>query len=94
MLCLQGTIDEYIELYLQFGYVCLFSSLLPWAAVCAFVNNVIELKSDAFKLCRLHQRPFGKISSGIGAWKVSSEAPSQPLSSNKNSEVERIPESN
>ena len=55
---------------IQFGYVTLFSSAFPLAALCALVNNVIEIRSDAFKLCMHHQRPFGQRVESIGTWQV------------------------
>jgi len=55
---------------IQFGYVTLFSSAFPMAAVCALLNNVIEIRSDAFKLCMTFQRPFGELVEDIGIWQV------------------------
>ena len=55
---------------LQFGYVFMFSAAYPLAAFWALLNNITELKTDAFKLCRLHQRPFTEPASSIGAWQV------------------------
>ena len=55
---------------MQFGYVTLFSSAFPLAALCALLNNVIEIRSDAFKLCYTHQRPFGARVEDIGIWQV------------------------
>jgi len=66
----QSTFQDYLELYLQFGYVFLFSAVYPLAAFWAVVNNVIEMRTDAFKLCNLHQRPFVQTASSIGAWQV------------------------
>ncbi|RWS27221.1 anoctamin-8-like protein [Leptotrombidium deliense] len=56
--CYESTFEDYLELYIQFGYVTLFSSAFPLAAICALLNNVIEVRSDAFKLCVTYQRPF------------------------------------
>lgn len=55
---------------MQFGYVVLFSSAFPLAALCALVNNLIEIRSDAFKLCTGLQRPFGQRVESIGQWQV------------------------
>ena len=67
----QSTFQDYLELFLQFGYVFLFSAVYPLAAFWAVVNNLIEMRTDAFKLCNLHQRPFAQTASSIGAWQVS-----------------------
>ncbi|RUS79435.1 hypothetical protein EGW08_012812, partial [Elysia chlorotica] len=64
----EGTLDDYLEMVIQFGYVTLFSSAFPLAAFCALVNNIIEIRSDAFKLCITHQRPFGQQVENIGIW--------------------------
>ena len=58
-------------MFIQFGYVTLFSSAFPVAAMCALVNNVIEIRSDAFKLVCTLQRPFGQRVESIGTWQVS-----------------------
>lgn len=66
----EGTFEDYLEMFIQFGYVVLFSSAFPLAALCAFVNNVVEIRSDAFKLCAIFQRPFGQPAENIGTWQV------------------------
>ena len=60
----------HLEMLVQFGYVTLFSSAFPMAAMCALLNNVIEIRSDAFKLCMSFQRPFGQQVQSIGTWQV------------------------
>lgn len=57
-------------MFVQFGYVVLFSSAFPLAALCALVNNLIEIRSDALKLCTGLQRPFGQRVESIGQWQV------------------------
>ena len=59
-------------MFIQFGYVTLFSSAYPLAGLCALLNNLIEIRGDAFKLCFVHQRPFGARVNSIGSWQVSS----------------------
>ncbi|KAI0235896.1 Anoctamin-8 [Lamellibrachia satsuma] len=63
-----GTFDDFLEMFIQFGYVTLFSSAFPTAALWALLNNVIEIRSDAFKLCMTLQRPFGVRVANIGTW--------------------------
>lgn len=69
-----GTFYDYLELFLQFGYTFLFSSAYPMAAFWALLNNVIEMRTDAFKMCRIYQRPFAETANSIGAWQVAFEA--------------------
>lgn len=69
----EGTLNDYLEMFLQFGYVFLFSSVFPLAAVWALLNNITEIRSDAFKMCRVFQRPFAESASNIGAWQIAFE---------------------
>ncbi|XP_052229887.1 anoctamin-10-like isoform X1 [Dreissena polymorpha] len=69
----RGTQDDYLEMFLQFGYVFLFSSVFPLAAMWALINNVTEIRSDAFKMCRVFQRPFTESAANIGAWQMAFE---------------------
>ncbi|KAH7729371.1 Protein ANOH-2 a [Aphelenchoides avenae] len=60
-------------MFIQFGYVLLFSPAFPLAAFCALVNNLFEIRVDAFKLCNAVQRPFGRQVKDIGAWQRAME---------------------
>jgi anoctamin-10 len=42
----------------------------PIAAFWAVTNNILEIRADAFKLCRLYQRPMAKRVKDTGAWQV------------------------
>uniref|UniRef100_A0A8C6SX29 Anoctamin n=1 Tax=Neogobius melanostomus TaxID=47308 RepID=A0A8C6SX29_9GOBI len=70
----EDTLQDYQEMFIQFGYVVLFSSAFPLAAMCALINNVIEIRSDALKLCTGLQRPFGQRVENIGQWQTAMEA--------------------
>ncbi|XP_038127178.1 anoctamin-8 isoform X3 [Cyprinodon tularosa] len=70
----EGTLQDYQEMFIQFGYVVLFSSAFPLAAICALINNIIEIRSDALKLCTGLQRPFGQRVENIGQWQTAMEA--------------------
>ncbi|XP_030764721.1 anoctamin-8 isoform X2 [Sitophilus oryzae] len=63
-----GTFADYLEMTIQLGYVILFSSAFPPAALCAMFNNLVEIRSDAFKLAYVCQRPFGQRVPNIGTW--------------------------
>jgi anoctamin-10 len=62
-----------LELFIQFGYVFLFSSVYPRAASWAIFNNVLEIRADAFKLCKVFQRPIARRTKDIGAWQIAFE---------------------
>lgn len=51
LLVYNSTYEDYLEMYIQFGYVVLFASISPFAAVVALINNIIEIRIDAYKLC-------------------------------------------
>ncbi|XP_071456426.1 anoctamin-10 isoform X2 [Marmota flaviventris] len=68
-----GTFDDYLELFLQFGYVSLFSCVYPLAAAFAVLNNFTEVNSDALKMCRVLKRPFSEPSASIGVWQLAFE---------------------
>ncbi|XP_046394474.1 anoctamin-10 [Ischnura elegans] len=70
----EGTYDDYLELFMQFGYVFLFASAYPAAAFWAVLNNFLEIRTDAFKLCRVMQRPLAKRVKDTGAWQRAFEA--------------------
>jgi hypothetical protein len=53
--------------------VTLFSSAYPLAGLCALLNNLIEVRSDAFKLCFIYQRPFPQRVGNIGSWQTAME---------------------
>lgn len=63
-----GTFSDHLEMLVQMGYVVLFSSSFPLAGLCALANNILEIRSDAFKLAHVHQRPFGQRVANIGTW--------------------------
>ncbi|XP_011313514.1 anoctamin-8 isoform X5 [Fopius arisanus] len=69
-----GAFSEHLEMLSQLGYVCLFSSAFPLAAMAALLGNLLELRGDAFKLCFVLQRPFGRRVSSIGTWQNAMEA--------------------
>ncbi|KAM4579753.1 anoctamin-10 [Odontesthes bonariensis] len=69
-----GTFDDYLELFLLFGYVSLFSCVYPLAAVLVVLNNITEVYSDAFKMCHVFKRPFADPAANIGVWQLAFEA--------------------
>ena len=65
----KGTHEDYMEIFIQFGYVTFFSSIYPLAGFLALLNNIFEIRGDTLKLCIAYQRPFGDRVSDIGVWK-------------------------
>ena len=48
---------------IQYGYVALFAPAYSLAPLLALINNIIEIRVDAIKLCYATQRPQWKVSS-------------------------------
>ncbi|XP_030059501.1 anoctamin-10 isoform X2 [Microcaecilia unicolor] len=69
----KGLFDDYMELFVQFGYASLFSCVYPLTAALLVVNNITEIWTDSFKLCRLFQKPFPCPAANIGVWQVAFE---------------------
>ncbi|EIW72964.1 hypothetical protein TREMEDRAFT_26589 [Tremella mesenterica DSM 1558] len=59
---------DYAEMVTQFGYVTIWSIVWPLAPVFALLNNYIELRSDALKICKHVRRPIGDRVETIGSW--------------------------
>eukprot|EP01118_Nematostelium_gracile_P007789 TRINITY_DN2553_c0_g1_i3.p1 TRINITY_DN2553_c0_g1~~TRINITY_DN2553_c0_g1_i3.p1 ORF type:complete len:614 (+),score=155.14 TRINITY_DN2553_c0_g1_i3:501-2342(+) len=64
----EGTFEEYSEMVIQYGYLTIFASSFPLAPLLALINNVIEIRTDAFKLLTAHPRPPYKGAASIGMW--------------------------
>jgi len=64
----KGTFDEYSEMIIQFGYLTLFAASFPLAPVMAVLNNMVEIRSDAFKMLTANPRPPYRGASNIGTW--------------------------
>lgn len=56
------------EMVLQFGYLALFSVVWPLVPVSFLINNWIELRADAVKICVEMQRPTPWRADTIGPW--------------------------
>ena len=52
--------DDFLELVIQFGYVCLFAAACPLAAALSVVSNMVEMRSDLFRLCHVCRRPVAQ----------------------------------
>lgn len=60
--------QDYDEMVTQFGYVVLWSTIWPLAPVMALLNNIVEFRSDAFKMVTHFRRPLPKRTDTIGPW--------------------------
>lgn len=60
--------EDYLEMTIQFGFATMFVVANPLVPLLALVNNLIEIRIDASKLCYLAQRPEPRSAVGIGLW--------------------------
>lgn len=60
--------DDIREMVVQFGYLALFSVVWPLAPVSFLINNWIELRADAVKICVEMRRPTPWRAETIGPW--------------------------
>ena len=60
--------DDLREMVVQFGYLALFSVVWPLAPVSFLINNWIELRADAVKICVEMRRPTPWRADTIGPW--------------------------
>ncbi|KAF3927605.1 Anoctamin-10 [Arthrobotrys entomopaga] len=56
------------EMCMQFGYLTLFSPIWPVTAVSFLINNLVEIRGDAAKICMEMQRPIPNRADSIGPW--------------------------
>jgi len=60
--------DDYLEMVIEFGYITLFASAFPLAGLLSVLCNLIEIKSDLFKVTRVYRRPVAVRAATIGTW--------------------------
>ena len=65
---MKGTLDDYSELAIQFGYMTFFIAAFPAAAFFAIVNNYFEIRSDAYRMLSQLRRPTPLSAETVGAW--------------------------
>ena len=53
-------------LVIQFGFITIFVAAFPLAPLFAWLNNVIEIRLDAFKFVSVLQRPVAERAQDIG----------------------------
>ncbi|XP_068416254.1 anoctamin-6 isoform X1 [Eschrichtius robustus] len=63
-----GLFYEYLEMIIQFGFVTLFVASFPLAPLLALVNNILEIRVDAWKLTTQYRRMVPEKAQDIGAW--------------------------
>jgi hypothetical protein len=60
--------DDYLEMVVQFGYVAMFASAFPPAALFSWIGNLAEVRADLFKLCWVVRRPTATRAAACKPW--------------------------
>lgn len=63
-----GSLEDYAELAIQYGYVTLFVAAFPLAPFLAYVSNVVEIRTDGWKLLYAFKRVLPSGAQDIGSW--------------------------
>ncbi|OQR95625.1 anoctamin [Thraustotheca clavata] len=64
----RGTFNDYLELVLQFGFTVLFVGAFPATPMFSLLNNVLEIRIDAYRLLTDYRRPTPRPVVDMGAW--------------------------
>merc|ERR1712139_295404 len=64
------TIDAYMTLARQFGYMVLFVVAFPAAPLLAYISNYFQLRMDAFKFLNTYIRILPGGAQDIGTWQT------------------------
>lgn len=67
---IDGTVEDYMEMVIQFGFLNLFGICFPLAFFLAFLNDIAEIQVDKLKLVQFKRRPIPKGAADIGTWLV------------------------
>ncbi|KAB0802428.1 hypothetical protein PPYR_04614 [Photinus pyralis] len=61
-------VGEYMEIVMQYGFVTFFAAAFPLAPLCALINNILELRTDAHKYVRICRRPVPICTGSMNVW--------------------------
>ncbi|CAD8200754.1 unnamed protein product [Paramecium pentaurelia] len=65
-----GSVNDYMELAIQFSYLSLFGLAFPACYILAFIQNVLKLQVDKYNFFNYSRRPFPQGASSIGNWLI------------------------
>lgn len=63
-----GLFYEYLEMVIQFGFATIFVASFPLAPLLALINNIIEIRVDAWKITTQFRRILPAKAQDIGTW--------------------------
>jgi hypothetical protein len=65
-----GTLGDYLEVSILYGYITLFAVAFPLSGALAFISIAVEIQVDRFKLLNLVRRPIPIGAKNISSWKT------------------------
>ena len=66
----EGTLEDYAELAVQFGYTSLFVVSFSLAPIFAYLSAIAEIRSDLFKVVNICRRMRPTPAEDIGIWQT------------------------
>lgn len=60
--------SDYLDFLIQYSYVIMFTVVWPLLPLPAFLNNLLEVRGDAFRLLFASKRPMPRRDNSIGEW--------------------------
>ena len=67
---LLGTFHDYANMANQYGFTTMFVAAFPLTTLLALVNNYVEMRVNAWRLCQTYRRPKPRSAEDIGTWFV------------------------
>lgn len=64
----EGTFDDFAEAIVGFGFLALFSVILPVLPIILLFENLVKIRMDAFRLLDTLRRPHVMVAENIGTW--------------------------
>ncbi|KAJ0410120.1 hypothetical protein ATCC90586_001605 [Pythium insidiosum] len=64
----RGTFDDYTEMVIQFGFTTMFVVAFPLSPLLSYLNNVLEIRLDAYRLLFESRRPRPQTVKNMGYW--------------------------
>lgn len=65
---IEGVIDDYVEIAIQFGYLAGFSAAFSVSPLLCYALNTLQIKQDGYKLLWFHRRSIPLEVRSIGVW--------------------------
>lgn len=64
----ESTVNDYMELIIQFGFLTLFGLAFPLIFIVAYIFNLFEIRVDSTVLLKFTNRTDLNKATGIGIW--------------------------